>query len=117
MILRLDYETVSALESALIVAEVTRARDAKAWRKVAESQGAYSQGASEHSREAGELAAFFRRQANRYRTAMDALQKAQREAHIPDSKFPSDCEFAQKERPSVLRTPSGPKKKVDPPLL
>lgn len=90
MILELDYETVSALESALLLAEITRARDAKAWRTVA-----YSQGVSEQSREAKELAAFFRRQTTRYRTAMDALQKAQRKAYMSDYKFPIACGFVQ----------------------
>ena len=74
MLIELDYETVSALESALIVAENSKIRDAKDWGNIAESMGA-----SEKSREAEELAAFCREQADRYRRAMDALQKAKKE--------------------------------------
>ena len=74
MLIELDYETVSALESALTVAEVSKARDAKDWGNIAESMGA-----SEQSQAAADLAAFCRGQANRFRKAMDALQKAKKE--------------------------------------
>lgn len=40
MLMELDYETVSALESALIVAEDSKMRDAKDWANIAESLGA-----------------------------------------------------------------------------
>lgn len=74
MLIELDYETVSALESALIVAENSKIRDAKDWGNIAESMGASKQ------RQASEdLAAFCRKQANSYRKAMDALQKAKKE--------------------------------------
>ena len=39
MLMELDYETVSALESALIVAEDSKMRDAKDWANIAESLG------------------------------------------------------------------------------
>ena len=52
MLIELDYETVSALESALIVAEVIRAQDAQDWAKMAGSQGA-----AERRQTAEELAA------------------------------------------------------------
>ena len=74
MLIELDYETVSALESALIVAEVSKMRDAKDWGNIAESMGA-----SEQSQEVAKLAAFCRKQANSYRKAMDALQTAKKE--------------------------------------
>ena len=74
MLMELDYETVSALESALIVAEVIRAQDAQDWAKMAGSQGA-----AERRQTAEELAAFCRKQANSYRKAMDALQTAKKE--------------------------------------
>lgn len=74
MLIELDYETVSALESALIAAEVSKTHDGKHWANIAESLGA-----SEKSREAEELAAFCRKQANSYRKAMDALQTAKKE--------------------------------------
>ena len=51
--MELDYETVSALESALIVAEDSKMRDAKDWANIAESLGA-----SEQRRAADNLAAF-----------------------------------------------------------
>ena len=35
MLMELDYETVSALESALIVAEDSKMRDAKDWANIA----------------------------------------------------------------------------------
>lgn len=74
MLIELDYETVSALESALIVAENSKIRDAKDWGNIAESMGASKQ------RQASEdLAAFCRKQANSCRKAMDALQKAKKE--------------------------------------
>ena len=74
MLIELDYETVSELESALIVAENSKIRDAKDWGNIAESMGASKQ------RQASEdLAAFCRKQANSYRKAMDALQKAKKE--------------------------------------
>ena len=74
MLIELDYETVSALESALIVAEDSKMRDAKDWGNIAESMGAANQ------RQAAEdLAAFCRKQADRYRKAMDALQVAKKE--------------------------------------
>ena len=74
MLIELDYETVSALESALIVAENSKIRDAKDWGNIAESMGAANQ------RQAAEdLAAFCRKQANSYRKAMDALQTAKKE--------------------------------------
>lgn len=79
MLIELDYETVSALESALIVAEDSKMRDAKDWGNIAESMGAANQ------RQAAEdLAAFCRKQANSYRKAMDALQTAKRRAPMPD---------------------------------
>ena len=65
MLMELDYETVSALESALIVAED--------WANIAESLGA-----SEQRRAADNLAAFCGGQANSYRKAMDALQQAKK---------------------------------------
>ena len=65
---------MSALESALIVAEDRKMRDAKDWGNIAESMGA-----SEQSQAAWELAAFCRKQANSYRKAMDALQVAKKE--------------------------------------
>ena len=74
MLIELDYETVSALESALIVAEVIRAQDAQDWAKMAGSQGA-----AEQSQEVAKLAAFCRKQSNSYRKAMDALQTAKKE--------------------------------------
>ena len=52
MLMDLDYETVSALESALIVAEDSKMRDAKDWANIAESLGA-----SEQRRAADNLAA------------------------------------------------------------
>ena len=73
MLMELDYETVSALESALIVAEDSKMRDAKDWANIAESLGA-----SEQRRAADNLAAFCGGQANSYRTAMDALQQAKK---------------------------------------
>ena len=39
MLIELDYETVSALESALIVAEDSKMRDTKDWGNIAESMG------------------------------------------------------------------------------
>ena len=74
MLIELDYETVSALESALIAAEVSKAHDAKDWGKMADAQGA-----PEQRQEAEELAAFCRKQADCYRKAMDALQTAKKE--------------------------------------
>ena len=74
MLIELDYETVSALESALIAAEVSKTRDARDWAKMADAQGA-----PEQRQAAEELVAFFREQADRYHTAMDALQKAKKE--------------------------------------
>ena len=74
MLIELDYETVSALESALIVAEDSKMRDAKAWGNIAESMGA-----SKQRQAAEDLAAFCRKQADRYRKAMDALQVAKKE--------------------------------------
>ena len=74
MLIELDYETVSALESALIAAEVSKTHDAENWANIAESLGA-----SGKCREAEELAAFCRDQAARYRQAMDTLQKAKKE--------------------------------------
>lgn len=74
MLIELDYETVSALESALIVAEDSKMRDAKDWGNIAESMGA-----SEQSQEVAKLAAFCRKQANSYRKAMDVLQTAKKE--------------------------------------
>ena len=64
MLMELDYETVSALESALIVAEDSKMRDAKDWANIAESLGA-----SEQRRAADNLAAFCGGQANSYRKA------------------------------------------------
>ena len=60
----LDYETVSALESALIVAEDSKMRDAKDWANIAESLGA-----SEQRRAADNLAEFCRGQADSYHKA------------------------------------------------
>ncbi|MFQ9206008.1 MAG: hypothetical protein ACLR28_08855 [Flavonifractor plautii] len=74
MLMELDYETVSALESALIVAEDSKMLDAKDWANIAESLGA-----SERSQAVENLAAFCRGQANSYRKAMDALQQAKKE--------------------------------------
>ena len=74
MLIELNYETVSVLESALIVAENSKIRDAKDWGNIAESMGAAKQ------RQAAEdLAAFCRKQSNSYRKAMDALQTAKKE--------------------------------------
>ena len=73
MLMDLDYETVSALESALIVAEDSKMRDAKDWANIAESLVA-----SEQRRAADNLAAFCGGQANSYRKAMDALQQAKK---------------------------------------
>lgn len=73
MLMELDYETVSALESALIVAEDSKMRDAKDWANIAESLGA-----SEQRRAADNLAAFCGGQANSYRKATDALQQAKK---------------------------------------
>ena len=67
MLMELDYETVSALESALIVAEDSKMAN------IAESLGA-----SEQRRAADNLAAFCGGQADRYRKAMDALQRAKK---------------------------------------
>lgn len=73
MLMELDYETVSALESALIVAEDSKMRDAQDWAEMADNQG------TQERRQAAEnLAAFCRGQANRYRKAMDALQRAKK---------------------------------------
>lgn len=70
MLMELDYETVSALESALIVAEISETRDAQGWAKMADIQK------TQERRQAAEnLAAFCRGQADRYRKAMDALQQ------------------------------------------
>ena len=74
MLIELNYETVSALESALIAAEDSKMRDAKDWGNIAESMGA-----SEQSQAAWELAAFCRKQGNSYRKGMDALQVAKKE--------------------------------------
>ncbi|MFR4202646.1 MAG: hypothetical protein ACLT09_16955 [Flavonifractor plautii] len=71
MLMDLDYETVSALESALIVAEDSKMRDAKDWANIAESLGA-----SEQRRAADNLAEFCRGQADSYHKALDALQQA-----------------------------------------
>ena len=73
MLMDLDYETVSALESALIVAEDSKMRDAKDWANIAESLGA-----SEQRRAADNLAEFCRGQADRYHQALDALQQAKK---------------------------------------
>ena len=59
MLMDLDYETVSAVESALIVAEDSKMRDAKDWANIAESLGA-----SEQRRAADNLAEFCRGQAD-----------------------------------------------------
>lgn len=75
MLMELDYETVSALESALIVAEDSKMRDAKDWANIAESLGA-----SEQRRAADNLAEFCRGQADSYHKALDALQQAKRKA-------------------------------------
>ena len=69
MLMDLDHETVSALESALIVAEDSKMRDAKDWANIAESLGA-----SEQRRAADNLAEFCRGQADSYHKALDALQ-------------------------------------------
>lgn len=74
MLIELDYETMSALESALIVAEVNKTWDAKDWAKVAGFQVA-----PEHRQAAEELAAFCLGQAGRYRKALDALDRAKKE--------------------------------------
>ena len=75
MLMDLDHETVSALESALIVAEDSKMRDAKDWANIAESLGA-----SEQRRAADNLAEFCRGQADSYHKALDALQQAKRKA-------------------------------------
>lgn len=69
MLMELDYETVSAL----IVAEDSKMLDAKDWANIAESLGA-----SEQRRAADNLAEFCRGQADSYRKAMDALQRAKK---------------------------------------
>ena len=74
MLIELDYETVAALESALIAAEVSKEHDAKQWSNLAESMEA-----PEKRRAAENMAAFCRQQADSYRKAMAALQKAKRE--------------------------------------
>ena len=74
MLIELDYDTISALESALIAAEVSKTRDAQDWAKMADAQGA-----PEQRQAAEDLAAFCRKQANSYRKAMDALQEAKKE--------------------------------------
>ena len=73
MLMDLDHETVSALESALIVAEDSKMRDAKDWANIAESLGA-----SEQRRAADNLAEFCRGQADSYHKARDALQQAKK---------------------------------------
>lgn len=74
MLIEMDYETLSALESALIAAEVSKTHDADIWAKIADVQ------ATPELRQAAEnLAEFCRGQANRFRKAMDALQKAKKE--------------------------------------
>ena len=73
MLMDLDHETVSALESALIVAEDSKMRDAKDWANIAESLGA-----SEQRRAADNLAEFCRGQADSYHKALDALQQAKK---------------------------------------
>lgn len=75
MLIELDYEIVAALESALIAAEVSKTHDAEAWAKMAASQVA-----PEQIRATEELAAFCQGQADSYRRAMDALQRAKKEA-------------------------------------
>lgn len=74
MRMELDYETVAALESALIAAEVSKAHDAKQWSDLAKSMEA-----PEKRRAAENMAAFCRQQADSYRKAMAALQKAKGE--------------------------------------
>ena len=74
MLMDLDHETVSALESALIVAEDSKMRDAKDWANIAESLGA-----SEQRRAADNLAEFCRGQADSYHKALDALQQAKKQ--------------------------------------
>lgn len=78
MLMDLDHETVSALESALIVAEDSKMRDAKDWANIAESLGA-----SEQRRAADNLAEFCRGQADSYHKALDALQQAKKERPQP----------------------------------
>ena len=73
MLMELDYETVSALESALIVAEDSKMLDAKDWANIAESLGA-----SEQRRAADNLAAFCGGQADRYRKALQRAKKGPR---------------------------------------
>ena len=73
MLMELDYETVSALESALIVAEDSKMLVANDWANIAESFVA-----SERSQAVENLAAFCRGQANSYRKAIDALQQAKK---------------------------------------
>ena len=80
MLIELDYETLSALESALIVAEVAKERDAKDWANIADSIGALEQ-----SQGAKEMAAFCHRQAGRYRKALDALDKAKEDPGRSDT--------------------------------
>lgn len=74
MLIELDYETVSALESALIAAEVSKERDAKEWRNIAELLEA-----SERRQNAEEMAEYCRKQADRFRATMAALQEAKKE--------------------------------------
>ena len=83
MLMDLDYETVSALESALIVAEDSKMRDAKDWANIAESLGA-----SEQRRAADNLAEFCRGQADSYHKALDALQQAKRKAPVARTQRP-----------------------------
>lgn len=73
MLMELDYETVSALESALIVAEDSKMLYAKDWANIAESLGA-----SERSQAVENLAEFCRGQADSYHKALDALQQAKK---------------------------------------
>ncbi|MFQ9917444.1 MAG: hypothetical protein ACLRWQ_14625 [Flavonifractor plautii] len=79
MLMELDYETVSALESALIVAEDSKMRDAKDWPISPSPWGHRKQ-----RRAADNLAAFCGGQANSYRKAMDALQQAKERPQSPD---------------------------------
>ena len=75
MLIELDYETVAALESALIVAEISKTHDAEHWAKIADVQE------TPECRQAAEgMAAFCQGQADKYHWAMGVLQRAKKEA-------------------------------------
>lgn len=74
MLIELDYETVSALEAALIVADIADSRYAINFERMAARETD-----AEARQEALELAAFNRRRAERFRKAQAALERAKEE--------------------------------------